>query len=112
VLAALAEEEPMTAGEVAEKSGLARGVVSSTLSRLTRSGEVQKAARGYRLAQATAPPAPLAAPPAPLAPSAPAASEPSAVPATDSSETPPDATAKSTADPGTETPASAPVAAE
>ena len=50
VLAALAEGEPMTAGEVAEKSGLARVTVSSTLSRLARSGEVQKAERGYRRA--------------------------------------------------------------
>jgi DNA-binding transcriptional ArsR family regulator len=50
VLAALAGGEPMTAGELAEKSGLARATVSSTLSRLARSGEVQKAERGYRLA--------------------------------------------------------------
>jgi hypothetical protein len=55
VLAALADGEPMTAGEVAEKSGLARAPVSSTLSRLARSGEVQKAARGYRLAIAGSP---------------------------------------------------------
>jgi DNA-binding IclR family transcriptional regulator len=39
----------MTAGEVAAKAGLARPTVSTTLSKLARSGEVQKAARGYRL---------------------------------------------------------------
>jgi CRP-like cAMP-binding protein len=50
VLAALASGEAMTAGQVAEKTGLARGTVSTTLSRLARSGEVEKAQRGYRLA--------------------------------------------------------------
>jgi DNA-binding transcriptional ArsR family regulator len=49
VLAALAGGEAMTAGEVATKAGLARGTVSTTLSKLATSGEVQKAARGYRL---------------------------------------------------------------
>ena len=47
--AALAGGEPMTAGELAEKSGLPRATVSSTLSQLARSGEMQKAERGYRL---------------------------------------------------------------
>ncbi|MHB1571444.1 MAG: MarR family transcriptional regulator [Solirubrobacteraceae bacterium] len=60
VLAALASGEAMTAGEVAAKSGLARPTVSTTLTKLAKSGEVQKAERGYRL-----PPAPTAAPPAP-----------------------------------------------
>ena len=50
VLAALAGGEAMTAGEVATESGLARGTVSTTLSKLAKSGEVQKAERGYRLA--------------------------------------------------------------
>jgi DNA-binding IscR family transcriptional regulator len=50
VLAALAGGQAMTAGEVATKAGLARPTVSTTLSKLARSGEVQKAARGYRLA--------------------------------------------------------------
>ena len=45
----------MTVGEVAEKSGLARAAVSSTLSRLARSGEAQKAERGYRLVPAGSP---------------------------------------------------------
>ena len=39
----------MTAGQVADKTGLARGTVSTTLSKLAKSGEVQKAERGYRL---------------------------------------------------------------
>jgi hypothetical protein len=50
VLAALAGGEAMTAGEVAAKAGLPRPTVSTTLSRLANSGEVQKADRGYRLA--------------------------------------------------------------
>jgi DNA-binding IclR family transcriptional regulator len=50
VLAALAGGEAMTAGEVAAKAGLARGTVSTTLSKLAKSGEVQKADRGYQLA--------------------------------------------------------------
>jgi CRP-like cAMP-binding protein len=62
VLAALAGGETMTAGQVAEKTGLARGTVSTTLSRLAKSGEVQKAQRGYRLASAATP---TAAPPSP-----------------------------------------------
>ena len=42
--------EAMTAGQVADKTGLARPTVSTTLSKLAKSGEVQKAERGYRLA--------------------------------------------------------------
>jgi hypothetical protein len=57
VLSALAGGEAMTAGQVADKTGLARGTVSTTLSKLAKSGEVQKAERGYRLAGA-APPTP------------------------------------------------------
>ena len=52
VLAALAGGEAMTAGEVADKAGLARATVSTTLSKLAKSGEVQKAERGYRRAPA------------------------------------------------------------
>jgi CRP-like cAMP-binding protein len=52
VLAALADGEAMTAGQVADKTGLARGTVSTTLSKLAKSGEVQKAERGYRIAPA------------------------------------------------------------
>ena len=55
----------MTAGQVADKTGLARGTVSTTLSKLAKSGEVQKAERGYRIA-ATATPSEAASPaPAP-----------------------------------------------
>ena len=50
VLAALASGEAMTAGQVADKTGLARPTVSTTLSKLAKSGDVQKAERGYRLA--------------------------------------------------------------
>ena len=49
VLGALAGEA-MTAGQVAAKTGLARPTVSTTLSKLAKTGEVQKAERGYRLA--------------------------------------------------------------
>ena len=49
VLAALTGGEAMTAGEVAATAGLARATVSTTLSKLAKTGEVQKAERGYRL---------------------------------------------------------------
>jgi CRP-like cAMP-binding protein len=49
VLPALDGGEAMTASQVAAKAGLARPTVSTTLSRLAKSGEVQKAQRGYRL---------------------------------------------------------------
>jgi DNA-binding MarR family transcriptional regulator len=49
VLAALAGGEAMTAGQVATKGRLARPTVSTTLSKLAKTGEVQKAERGYRL---------------------------------------------------------------
>jgi predicted transcriptional regulator len=49
VLAALAGGEAMTAGQVATKAGLARPTVSTTLSKLAKTGDVQKAERGYRL---------------------------------------------------------------
>ena len=52
VLAALAGGEAMTAGQVAGKTGLARPTVSTTLSKLSKTGEVQKAERGYRIASA------------------------------------------------------------
>lgn len=54
VLAALAGGEPMTVGQVSAQTGLARGTVSTTLSNLAKGGDVQKAARGYRLAPAAA----------------------------------------------------------
>ena len=55
VLAALAGGEAMTAGEVATKAGLPRGTVSTTLSKLAKSGEVEKAERGYRLPSVATP---------------------------------------------------------
>jgi DNA-binding transcriptional ArsR family regulator len=53
VLAALAGGDAMTAGQVADKTGLARPTVSTTLSKLAKAGEVQKAERGYRIAPAS-----------------------------------------------------------
>jgi CRP-like cAMP-binding protein len=53
VLAALADGATMTAGDVATKSGLPRATVSTTLSRLAKSGDIEKAERGYRLRPAT-----------------------------------------------------------
>jgi DNA-binding IclR family transcriptional regulator len=49
VLGALSEGQAKTAGEVAAATGLARGTVSTTLSKLAKSGGVLKAERGYRL---------------------------------------------------------------
>jgi DNA-binding transcriptional ArsR family regulator len=61
VLSALAGGAEMTAGQVAEKSGLPRPTVSTTLSRLAKSGEIHKAPRGYRLAP-TPEPSPTSSP--------------------------------------------------
>jgi DNA-binding IclR family transcriptional regulator len=53
VLAALAGGEAMTAAMLAAQAGLARPTVSTTtLSDLAKTGEVIKAARGYRLTAA------------------------------------------------------------
>jgi CRP-like cAMP-binding protein len=49
VLSALSTDGGMTAGDVAKATGLARGTVSTTLSKLAKTGEVSKAERGYRL---------------------------------------------------------------
>ena len=49
VLGALSADGAMTAGEVAKATGLARGTVSTTLTKLANTGEVSKAERGYRL---------------------------------------------------------------
>ena len=49
VLSALDKGGAMTAGEVASATGLGRGTVSTTLSKLAKSGVVVKADRGYRL---------------------------------------------------------------
>ncbi len=49
VLAALSSSNALTAGELAKATGLGRATVSTTLSKLAKSGEVTKAKRGYRL---------------------------------------------------------------
>jgi DNA-binding transcriptional ArsR family regulator len=49
VLAALSSDQALTAGEVATATGLARPTISTTLSKLSKTGEVVKAERGYRL---------------------------------------------------------------
>ena len=49
VLSALSHDGALTAGEVAEATGLGRASVSTTLSKLAKSGEITKADRGYRL---------------------------------------------------------------
>ena len=53
VLAALSSGEAMTAGEVAAVTGLGPASVSTTLSKLAKSGEVAKADRGYRRAESS-----------------------------------------------------------
>ena len=45
----VADGQAMTATQIAAATGLARGTVSTTLSRLTKAGEITKAARGYQL---------------------------------------------------------------
>ena len=49
VLGALSDGDAKTAGEVAAATGITRGTVSTTLSKLAKNGEVVKAERGYRL---------------------------------------------------------------
>jgi DNA-binding transcriptional ArsR family regulator len=49
VLDALSDGNARTAGEVAADTGITRGTVSTTLSKLSKTGEVVKAERGYRL---------------------------------------------------------------
>jgi DNA-binding transcriptional regulator GbsR (MarR family) len=45
----LASGKAMTASDVATATGLGRASVSTTLSKLAKSGEVHKAPRGYEL---------------------------------------------------------------
>jgi DNA-binding transcriptional ArsR family regulator len=75
VLAALAGGEAMTASEVAAKVGMARPTVATTLSRLTQTGEVQKAQRGYQLSPVggSTDAAPVTAPSEPSTPKKPRA---------------------------------------
>jgi sugar-specific transcriptional regulator TrmB len=56
VLAALSRDQGLTAGEVAQATGLARPTVSTTLSRLSKTGDVVKADRGYHLSSKTGKP--------------------------------------------------------
>ena len=51
VVETLADGTAMTAGEIAAATGLGRPSVSTTLSRLAKTGELTKAARGYQIAQ-------------------------------------------------------------
>jgi DNA-binding transcriptional ArsR family regulator len=55
VLGALSSERGMTAGEVSAATGLARGTVSTTLTKLAKSGEVRKVQRGYQLRSSEGP---------------------------------------------------------
>jgi len=48
VLDALSPGEALTAGQVAQKTGLSQGTVATTLARLAKSGDIEKAERGYR----------------------------------------------------------------
>jgi len=54
VLSALASGEAMTASEVASATGLGRASVSTTLSKLAKTGEIIKASRGYQIADRAA----------------------------------------------------------
>ena len=49
VLAALAKGDAMTASEIATATGLGRASISTTLSRLAKTGELTKVTRGYQI---------------------------------------------------------------
>jgi CRP-like cAMP-binding protein len=49
VLDAFKDGRPLTASEVASATGISSGTVSTLLTKLTKSGELTKADRGYRL---------------------------------------------------------------
>jgi len=57
ILTALSTDRAMTAGEVATATGLGRATVSTTLSRLAKTGAVTKAPRGYQITKPTSAPA-------------------------------------------------------
>jgi DNA-binding transcriptional ArsR family regulator len=94
ILTALSAGQAMTAGEVAAATGLGRGTVSTTLSKLTKTGEVVKAERGYALPEAAGHAA--EASPAPVDPTPVAAGE--TAPASTAEEPATDASAGSAAD--------------
>ena len=49
ILAALKGSPPMTASEIAALTGIPASVVSTTLTKMAKSGDLTKAERGYRL---------------------------------------------------------------
>jgi len=49
ILAALTGSRPMTASELARLTGISAGTVSTTLTKMAKTGELTKAERGYRL---------------------------------------------------------------
>jgi len=62
VLSALSHNGALTAGEVANATGLGRATVSTTLSKLAKSGQIAKAQRGYRLRESPNAPGPAQGP--------------------------------------------------
>jgi DNA-binding transcriptional ArsR family regulator len=62
VLSALSHDGALTAGEVANATGLGRATVSTTLSKLAKSGQIAKAQRGYRLRESPNVPGPAQGP--------------------------------------------------
>jgi CRP-like cAMP-binding protein len=62
VLSALSHDDALTASEVANTTGLGRATVSTTLSKLAKSGEIAKAQRGYRLRESHNAPGPAQGP--------------------------------------------------
>jgi DNA-binding transcriptional ArsR family regulator len=62
VLSALSHNGALTAGEVANATGLGRATVSTTLSNLAKSGQIAKAQRGYRLRESPNAPGPAQGP--------------------------------------------------
>ena len=49
IIDALKGSEPMTASEIARLTGISAGTVSTTLTKMAKTGELTKAERGYRL---------------------------------------------------------------
>jgi DNA invertase Pin-like site-specific DNA recombinase len=48
ILAALTGSQPMTASEIARRTGISAPTVSTTLTKMAKNGELTKAERGYR----------------------------------------------------------------
>ena len=49
ILEALKRSEPMTASEIARLTGISASIVSTTVTKMAKTGELTKAERGYRL---------------------------------------------------------------